>query len=67
MDYSDVELSEDISYPEYPVTILDRQVRKLRTKEVPLVKVQWSRHGVEEATWETEESMRARYPELFTA
>ncbi|XP_019172830.1 PREDICTED: protein FAR1-RELATED SEQUENCE 5-like [Ipomoea nil] len=30
-----------------------------------MVKVWWSHHGVEEATWELEASMRERYPELF--
>ena len=34
-------------------------------QEVKLVKVLWSRHGVEEATWETEQDMINRYPELF--
>ncbi|WMV29759.1 hypothetical protein MTR67_023144 [Solanum verrucosum] len=44
---------------------LDRQVRKLRTKKVALVKVLWRNQFVEEATWETEEYMKKRYPHLF--
>ncbi|WMV08860.1 hypothetical protein MTR67_002245 [Solanum verrucosum] len=35
----DVLITEELSYKETPVAILDRQVRKLRTKEVALVKV----------------------------
>ena len=31
-----------------------------------LVKVLWHRHGVEEATWEPEETMRSQYLNLFT-
>ncbi|KZV34356.1 hypothetical protein F511_16875 [Dorcoceras hygrometricum] len=31
---------------------------KLRNKIIPLVMVQWSKHGREEATWEVEEKMR---------
>ena len=49
-----VELSEDLTYEEYPVAIVDRQVRQLRTKDIPMVKVSWSNHTVEDYTWETE-------------
>nr|XP_009769148.1 PREDICTED: uncharacterized protein LOC104220047 [Nicotiana sylvestris] len=35
----DIQLTEDLSYEEIPVAILDRQIRKLRTKEVASVKV----------------------------
>ncbi|WMV13635.1 hypothetical protein MTR67_007020, partial [Solanum verrucosum] len=46
-------------------TILDRQVRKLSTKEVASVKVLWRNQFIEEATWEAEEDMKKRYPHLF--
>ncbi|WMV51146.1 hypothetical protein MTR67_044531 [Solanum verrucosum] len=45
--------------------ILDRQGRKLRTKEVSSVKVLWMNQFVEEGTWEAEEDMNKRYPHLF--
>ncbi|WMV38355.1 hypothetical protein MTR67_031740 [Solanum verrucosum] len=45
--------------------ILDRQVRKLRTKEVASVKVLWRNQFIEEATWEAEKDMKKRYPHLF--
>ena len=48
-----VELNEDLSYEEYPVAIVDRQVRQLRTKDIPMVKVLWSNHSTEECTWQT--------------
>ena len=35
-----VELSPDLTFEEEPIAILDRQVRKLRTKEIALVNVQ---------------------------
>ena len=34
-----VELGEDLTYKEYPVTIVDRQVCQLLTKDIPMVKV----------------------------
>ena len=60
-----VELNEDLSYEEYPVAVVDRQVRQLRTKDILMVKVLWSHHSVEDCTWEIEAEMRKTYPYLF--
>ncbi|WMV07447.1 hypothetical protein MTR67_000832 [Solanum verrucosum] len=60
-----VRIKDSLSYEEIPVQILDRQVRRLRTKEVASVKVFWRNQFVEEATWEAEEDMKKRYPHLF--
>ena len=62
-----VELGPDLTFEEEPIAILDRQVRKLRTKEIASVKVQWKHRSVREATWETESDMHAKYPQLFEA
>ena len=62
-----VELGPDLTFEEEPIAILDRQVRKLRTKEIASVKVQWKHRSAGQATWETESNMRARYPQLFEA
>ncbi|WMV14167.1 hypothetical protein MTR67_007552 [Solanum verrucosum] len=56
---------DNLSYEEIPVQILDRQVRKLRTKEVASVKVLWRNQFLEEATWEAEENIKKIYPHLF--
>ncbi|XP_073061811.1 uncharacterized protein [Primulina eburnea] len=61
----EVELDQNLSYIERPIQILDRKDKQLRNKLIPLVKVQWNRHGVEEATRELEDKMRQKYPELF--
>ncbi|XP_073049550.1 uncharacterized protein [Primulina eburnea] len=61
----EVELDQTLSYIERPIQILDRKDKQLRNKLIPLIKVQWNRHGVEEATWELEDKMRQKYPELF--
>ena len=60
-----VELSEDLTYEEFPVAIVDRQIHQLHTKEIPMVKVLWSNHTAEDCTWETEALMREAYPYLF--
>ncbi|XP_069146945.1 uncharacterized protein [Solanum lycopersicum] len=58
-------LDQDLTFQEEPITILDRKIRKLRSKEITSVKVQWKNRPVEEATWETESDMRSKYPHLF--
>jgi len=63
----EVTLDEDLSYEERPVRILDTKTRDTRRKSVKMVKVLWSNHLVEEATWELEDVMREQYPELFNS
>ncbi|KAL0551564.1 hypothetical protein IC582_010653 [Cucumis melo] len=65
VDYEPLEIDENLSYTEQPVEVLAREVKTLRNKEIPLVKVLWRNHRVEEATWEREDDMRSRYPERF--
>ncbi|KAJ0986077.1 hypothetical protein J5N97_004433 [Dioscorea zingiberensis] len=60
-----VELAPDLTYVEGPVRILDRREQALRNKTIPLVKVLWNHHQVEEATWEREDQMKEQYPHLF--
>ncbi|XP_069148281.1 uncharacterized protein [Solanum lycopersicum] len=52
-------------HPEEPVAILDREIRKLRSREIASIKVQWKNRPVEESTWEKEADMQARYQYLF--
>ncbi|XP_070035279.1 uncharacterized protein [Nicotiana tomentosiformis] len=66
LDFSSVHLDKDLSYVEEQVTILYRKVRKLRSKNIASVKVQWRGQLVKDETWETEQDMRSRYPHLFT-
>ncbi|GMP64879.1 hypothetical protein CsSME_00025933 [Camellia sinensis var. sinensis] len=60
-----VVLSDDYTYEERPIQIVNRRIKKLRNKEIPLVKVDWKNHGDIYATWEREDDMMKRYPELF--
>ncbi|XP_075081711.1 uncharacterized protein LOC142166406 [Nicotiana tabacum] len=58
--FSSVHLDNDLTYDEEPLAILDRQVQKLRSKDISSIKVQWRVQLVEEATWETEHDMRSK-------
>ncbi|GKD11144.1 DNA/RNA polymerases superfamily protein, partial [Tanacetum coccineum] len=59
------QIREDLSYTEEPESILDRQVRVMRNKTIPFVKILWRNHPEREATWETEESIRTSYPHFL--
>ncbi|WMV13720.1 hypothetical protein MTR67_007105 [Solanum verrucosum] len=56
--WDSVLLYKDLQYEEEPIAILDRDVQKLRTKEIMSMKVQWKHRPVEKATWETEKDLR---------
>ncbi|XP_059290726.1 uncharacterized protein LOC132044255 [Lycium ferocissimum] len=50
----DIQVTENLTYEEEPIAILDRQVRRLRNKDVASVKVLWRSKDRAEMTWEAE-------------
>ena len=60
-----MELKEKLTHEEEPIHMLDRKEQVLRSKTIPLVKVLWRNHAIEEATWESEDQMCSQYPNLF--
>ena len=65
VDWGKVIVDVDGTFEEGPVPIMDSRDQVLRRKTVRLVKVLWQHRGVEEATWEYKDTMRATYPSLF--
>ncbi|XP_020255080.1 uncharacterized protein LOC109832041 [Asparagus officinalis] len=45
IDASEIEIQDDLTTVEIPICILAKESKNLRNKVIPLVKVQWSRHG----------------------
>ncbi|GKF89773.1 hypothetical protein Tco_0263736, partial [Tanacetum coccineum] len=44
----EIEIDENLRFVKEPIEIVDRDVKKLRRRRIPLVKVRWnSRHGAE--------------------
>jgi hypothetical protein len=58
-------LQLDLSYVKKPVWIIEKSVKELRNKKISMVKVLWEHHGAQEGTWETEEWVTKKYPELL--
>ena len=65
VDWGQIEVDIDGTFEEGPVCILDSRDQVLLCKTVRLVRVLWRLYGVEESTWEREDTMRATYPFLF--
>jgi len=62
-----LQLEPDLVYPEHPVKIVDHKTRVTRNHTSNFYKVQWNNHSEREATWETEEFVRTKCPELLQA
>ena len=65
LDAPPIELEEDLSFEVQPVAIVDQEMKQLKSKVIPMVKVLWKSDTIEEMTWETETFMRNHYPYLF--
>ena len=52
-------------FVEKPVEIMDRGEKQLKRSRIPIVKVRWESKRGPEFTWEREDQMRAKYPQLF--
>ena len=61
VDWGEIDVDRDGTFQEVPVRIMNSRYQVLQCKNVRLVKVLWKHRGVEEATWEREDTMRATY------
>ena len=65
VDWGELVVDTDGTFEKGPVRIMDSRDEVLRRKTVRLMKILWRHRGVEEATWEREDTMRTAYPFLF--
>ena len=57
--------TDDYTYDDYPVRILERSQGTLMGRVIKVCKVQWSNQLEEDATWENEDQMKIDFPRLF--
>jgi hypothetical protein len=67
MPIEDLEVKEDLTYIEKPTQILEIADQVTRRSTIKMCKVKWGHHSEEEATWEREDDLKAKYPELFAS
>ena len=58
-------LRSNLTYPEGPLRIGERRIKKQKNLEIPQVQVFWGKQRRVIVTWEDEERFRATHPELF--
>ncbi|GJY99311.1 putative reverse transcriptase domain-containing protein, partial [Tanacetum coccineum] len=61
----EIEIDENLRFIEEPIEIVERDVKKLKRRRIPLVKVRWNSRQGAEYTWEREDQFRKKYPHLF--
>ncbi|GJV03600.1 putative reverse transcriptase domain-containing protein [Tanacetum coccineum] len=61
-----IEIDENLRFVEEPIEIVERDVKKLKRRRIPLVKVCWNSRQGAEYTWEHEDQFRKKYPHLFS-
>jgi hypothetical protein len=61
----DVNLEPGLTYSKYPIKILDQKDWVTRRKVIKFYKVQWNQHLEDEATWESEDYLMEKFPEVL--
>ncbi|GJV33416.1 putative reverse transcriptase domain-containing protein [Tanacetum coccineum] len=61
----EIKIDKTLHFVEEPVEIMDREVRSLKCSKISLVKVRWNSKCGLELTWECEDHMKFKYPQLF--
>ena len=59
-------MNPNLNFVEEPVEIMDREVKRLKQSRIPIVKVRWNAKRGPEFTWEREDQMKSKYPQLFS-
>ncbi|GJY99741.1 putative reverse transcriptase domain-containing protein [Tanacetum coccineum] len=61
----EIKIDKTLHFFEEPIEIMDREVKTLKRSKILIVKVRWNSKRGPEFTWEREDHMKARYPQLF--
>ncbi|KAI3729831.1 hypothetical protein L6452_18502 [Arctium lappa] len=61
----EIKVDERMCFKEEPIEILDRDVKRLKHRKIPILKVRWKSRFGPEYSWEREDLMRNQYPQLF--
>ncbi|GJT25743.1 putative reverse transcriptase domain-containing protein [Tanacetum coccineum] len=61
----EIEIDENLRFVEEPIEIVERDVKKLKRRRIPLVKVRWNSRQGAEYTWEREDQFKTKYLHLF--
>ncbi|GJU52878.1 hypothetical protein Tco_1531162 [Tanacetum coccineum] len=60
-----IKVDKTLRFVKESVEIIDREVKSLKHSRILLVKVHWNSKQGPEFTWEREDYMKSKYPQLF--
>jgi hypothetical protein len=66
MPLEELTIGKDLTYQEYPVKTLGTSEKVTRNNRYKMCKVQWSNHIKDEATWEKEDQLKAKFLDIFS-
>ncbi|GKD00455.1 putative reverse transcriptase domain-containing protein, partial [Tanacetum coccineum] len=61
----EIKVDKTLHFVKEPVEIIEREIKKLKRRKIALVKFRWNSKWGPEFTWEHEDQMRVKYPQLF--
>ncbi|GJY56635.1 hypothetical protein Tco_0455750 [Tanacetum coccineum] len=61
----EIKVEKTLRFVEEPIEIMDQEIKKLKRSRIPLMKVRWNSKRGPEFTWEREDYMKSKYPQLF--
>ncbi|GJV59810.1 hypothetical protein Tco_1465910 [Tanacetum coccineum] len=62
---NEIKIDKTLRFVKEPVEIMDREIKSLKRSRIPLVKVRRNSKRGPEFTWEREDYMKSKYPQLF--
>ncbi|GJT16738.1 putative reverse transcriptase domain-containing protein [Tanacetum coccineum] len=62
----EIQVDAKLNFVEEPVKILEREFKKLKRSRIAIVKVRWNSKCSPEFTWEREDQMKLKHPQLFS-
>nr|GEW94146.1 putative reverse transcriptase domain-containing protein [Tanacetum cinerariifolium] len=61
----EIKVDKTLRFVEEPVEIMDSEVKRLKRSRISLVKVRWNSKRGPEFTWERDDFIKSKYPQLF--
>ncbi|GKE54178.1 putative reverse transcriptase domain-containing protein [Tanacetum coccineum] len=62
----ELHVDDKLHLVEEPVEVVDHEIKRLKRRCIPIIKVRWNSKRGPEFTWEREDQFQQKYPHLFT-
>ncbi|GJS86033.1 putative reverse transcriptase domain-containing protein [Tanacetum coccineum] len=63
--FEKIKIDKTLRFVEEPAEVMDHEVKRLKRSRIPVVKVRWNSKRGPNFTWEREDFIKAKYPNLF--